>query len=833
MAGVALGHGSGWAPPAFLIFSSIVFSLIIFGHVPQNRADVSKKFVFVVFIQVIFCMMGFVRERIHQYSFDLENRQLFGMASSRNSSPVLIGHIIGSPEPVEGGSRFVLGVINRNDATENKPVYGKLRLTVKGLHYSVFQPGDLIRFKASLRRVRNFKTPGVWDYELYMALRGIGVTGYVDSLAKIEKIGHVGSSPYMSHFRYMLEKFRHKLVIALDEAFSGITKGVAVSLVTGQRGFLGSEVRELFVKAGLGHILAVSGLHMGLLAAGTGGIVYLILLRFTWLAVRYRVKKAAVALSAVACLAYAALAGFSPSAIRAAVMYAAFAAALYADRPFQPVHALVLSAWGLILYNPFYLFSISFQLSYLSTFFILLLLYTYKEAQISHNKLINKLYFLILITTVAYAATSPLVMYHFQRISLAGFVLNVLLVPLISFFVIPPLLAGASLCTTFPGLANILWAWSGHFMSWIMNFLSQLPLDNLTLWCPRPWQWQVALSYLLLFAVFVAKDVSKGSRWESFRVPLTMFALFALFFFSIPHVKSYALKIQRSLELHVLDVGQGTCQVLTLPGGQVMVVDAGGLRSTLDVGKAVVGPFLRSLGTTSIDILALSHPEHDHMGGMASLLRQFKVKEFWTNSDCAKIEYCKELVDEARKLGVKHVVWKEPAQRVIGQVWINILPPQCKDMVFSDYNNNSLVFHIRLGEVDMLLPGDIEHERERCLVENGVGNVEVLVVPHHGSKTSSSPVFLRTMNPELAAVSVGYNNFLGLPSSDVLRSYDLIKARVFRTDLDGTVTIRTDGRNVTTTTFCATSPSEKKGSLFCGGKPWAGPVKRSCRNKVW
>lgn len=832
-AGVALGHGCGTVAPAFLLFLSIFFSVISWGQREWNNISITKRWMLLVFVSVLFCLIGFARERIHTNTFHLQNGQLFELASKRNISPILIGQIIRAPEAVEGGSRVVIGLLGGISSVKNKPISGKLRLTIKGLHYSIFKPGDLIRFKASLRKVRNFKTPGAWDYELYMALRGIGVTGYIDSLAKVERVGHVVSSPYISYLRYWLEKLRHNIAQTIDGAFSADTKGIAIALVTGQRGFLGEKAKELFIKAGLGHILAVSGLHMGLLAAGTGGILYLILLHFKWLAVRIRVKKAAVVASAVICLIYAGLAGFSPSAIRAAAMYMAFAAAFYADKPFQPIHALVLSAWGLLLYNPFYLFSISFQLSYISTFFILLLIYTLKEVQLSHNKLINNLFWLVLITVVAYAATSPLGMYHFQRLSFAGPFLNVLFVPIVSFFVLPSLLVGAALCTISLDLAQFFWKLTDVFMEWILMSLSTLPLDRFTFWYPRPWQWQVALCYTLLLAMFFTSYTSKGPGWKRLRPFFATCILFLLFFVTIPYFRNYALKRQNHLELHVLDVGQGTCQVLTAPGGRVMVVDAGGLRSSLDVGKAVVGPFLRSLGITGIDILALSHPEQDHMGGMSSLLDQFKVREFWTNSDCITAEHCLELVNKGRKLGVKHVLWQDPAHRKLGEVDIHILPPQCKNISFKDHNNNSLVFHINFGKVDMLLPGDIQHKREKCLVEKGLGNMKVLVVPHHGSRTSSSSSFLKATHPEVAIVPVGYNNFLGLPNSDVLRSYNLIKAKVFRTDLDGTVTIRTNGRDVTTSTFCTTSPSEETGSLFRGGEPWAGFDEGSSRYKVW
>ncbi len=826
-AGTAWGKYHIIVVPAFLLVSASILLFFQFGNSFSRQI-----LLFLGSLLLFFFFLGWARYEVSINHFEQANSLLFDIAGSGRSS-LWTGQIIRAPEPTAGGTRLTVGLLDNVFDSKNNRNYGIIRLTVKGLDYAVFGPGDLIRFNASLRKVENFHTPGAWDYETYMALKGIGVTGYVDSLAKIEIVGHASSSPHMNRLRYVLERMRYKTAIAMQNGLRTQGLGIAAALVIGQRGFLSDGARELFSKAGLGHLLAVSGLHMGLLAAGTGGMVYFFLVRWPWLALRIRVRKIAVAVSALSCLVYAGFAGFSPSALRAAVMFLFLAMAVYADKPMSPLHALSLSAWCLLLYDPLYLFSIGFQLSYAATFFILLLLSSLNQPGHGHALRKRRIVLLILVTATAFAATSPLTLYHFQRISTAGPLLNLLFVPAVSLTVLPLLLTGTLFSFFSEQMASVAWSAAGLLIKGMVDLLARLPLDFLTFWYPRPWQWQVILSYLLLLTIFLTLNQSlKGvKRFHVFLFPAVM--IFCLFLATFPLQRAFALRHQGGLKFHVLDVGQGTCQVVLMPGGRVMVVDAGGLRSSLDVGKVVVAPFLRSLGVQKIDVLALSHPELDHMGGMAALFDQFPIAEFWTSQDHGRSPVWPALVEKAKQAGSKWVVWTRPGTREFGSAQVEVIPSKCTAIPFHDRNNRSLLFRLRFNGVEILLTGDIEHEREECLVRNGLRPVDVLVVPHHGSKTSSSTSFLEAVRPRIAVVPVGRHNFLGLPNGDVLRSYDLIRAEVFRTDLDGTVSIETDGRAFTVSTYNGTCSGKKKGSLVCGREPGPGHRKGCSWHQVW
>ncbi len=751
-------------------------------------------------LPLFFFCLGMARHTIAINSFNTANKDLFQLTEYKNP-PILVGQIIKAPEPNRSGTKVVVGLLEGILFGEKKPIQGKLELTIKNLHYSVLRPGDIIRFQPFLRKIENFKTPGVFDEKTYMALKGIGIRGYLSTLAKAEVIGHLQKTPYLNPIHYYLENFRHKIAIAMDDLFEDNIQGIAAALVIGQKSFLTLEARKLFKSAGLTHLFAVSGLHMALMAAGTGGVIYYLLLYWQWLALRMRVRKIAILIAAFSCLLYAGVAGFSPSAIRASTMFLALAASLYADKPYSHLHALSLSAWCLLLYNPLFLFSVGFQLSYAATFFIIFIADLLKAQKIEGIFIKKEGIKLFIITLVAYAATAPLVMYHFQRLSLAGPLMNLFFVPLISFTVLPILLIGTIFFPFSHVIASFFWSIAGFFIDSIYNILHLLPVKSFLFWYPRPWQWQIALSYMILLGIFIALTKFDNKNLSLVRPFFKGMLLFFIFFFLIPYERSFALKLQKDIQIHILDVGQGTCQVIVMPGGKTMVVDAGGFYWSKNMGTSVVGPFLRTLGVRKIDVLALSHPEQDHMGGMLGLFEQFPIEEFWSNQDQSETPTWHLLKEKIEKSDTKWTIWHEPAIRKFKEIEVNILPSQCLILSEDDLNNRSLLFHIIHKKFDILFTGDIEHEREKCLIEKGIKQVDTMVVPHHGSKTSSSLSFLETVKPQVAVVPVGYKNRFRLPNPNVLKSYHLIGTTTYRTDLDGTVTIKSNGSIFTVSTF--------------------------------
>jgi competence protein ComEC len=256
------------------------------------------------------------------------------------------------------------------------------------------------------------------------------------------------------------------------------------------------------------------------------------------------------------------------------------------------------------------------------------------------------------------------------------------------------------------------------------------------------------------------------------------------------------------LELAVIDVGQGDGLLVIFPDGKRMILDGGGTpvfgnraKSQLDVGEDVVAPYLWDRNIRTVDVVALSHAHDDHIGGLPALVSDFRPRELWTGATPDSPAW-RGLRDRAVHLGVRIVPLLAPRHFAWGGAQIEILAP------FADYvpaseptNNDSLVMRVRYGQHSFLLCGDAERPIEyRMLSENELQPADVLKVGHHGSHTSSTQAFLDAVRPVFAIVSVGQDNSYGHPHADVIDRLLDHNAVVYRTDLDGLVSIRSDGR---------------------------------------
>ena len=741
--------------------------------------------------------MGFWHLDLSCRSLEDRSQDLLSLANTPGKH-IITGQVIRAPLPANDGVRLLVAAYESHTPSGDLSVSGIMSLTVLGIRAQDVSPGDWIRFAASLRPVRNFKTPGAFDQENWRAIRGVMVKGFVNHPLRFSQVGHSRSSSDMSLLRYWLESGRRAIMLGIDRCLEGPARGIAMALLLGERAWLSNNLKEAFARAGIGHLLAVSGIHMALAAVLIGGLARALLLRSEWITLRFPVKKLATSLALIGAVTYAGLAGFSPSAVRAMVMILAFGTAFLIDRPQTPLNSLALAAWALLIFNPLYLFGISFQLSFTAVFFLIIFSSYLRSVPEEKKQDGQKTFWIyikgfILVTLIATLATTPFVAWHFQRVCLVGLLTNLLVVPVTSFVILPGLLFGTILLPFFPELTSGLWQGVGWLLDYLVDFINFISGWNWSaVWVSRPSILQVSLFYLFLGSIAFMR------HWKTSRIlAISFFALLL----SASAYREWSLSHQDSLRFHVLDVGQGTSQVVELPEGRLMVMDGGGLRTPyFDVGERVVAPFIRYLGYGKIDIIVLSHPEQDHMGGLTALVKQFPVGELWTNEDISRNLSWKRLLEACSQRGVRHMVWRKGGTEHIGDVRIKVRPSTgCKGA--RGKNGRSLVVELDYGKRSILLTGDIGRTREQCLLKQGLGPVDVLVVPHHGSKTSSSSEFVRRIRPEIAIVPVGWRNSLGLPNSQVLGRYKKAGSNLLRTNLDGTVCVETNGDVLTVDTY--------------------------------
>jgi len=394
---------------------------------------------------------------------------------------------------------------------------------------------------------------------------------------------------------------------------------------------------------------------------------------------------------------------------------------------------------------------------------------------------------------------------YFHRVSITGLSANLLIVPLMS-AVIPV------------GFVAVFTGW--HFAAAIAGWLLRVS-EGIALWHVG-WEpdWRISDPPLWLAVALVAAVVSLTLVFDRRRNALCVLGANAvLLVLLVWH--PFAPRTERGvLEVTAIDVGQGDSLFLAFPDGKLMMLDGGGLaghgnsrKPRIDTGEDVVSPYLWSRSIRRLDVVALSHPHDDHIGGLAAIVDNFRPKELWIGAVADTGEW-RHLEDTARRRHVR-IVRLESGQRFrYGGAGIEVLAPLPDHEPSADApNNDSMVLRISYGQRSFVLTGDIERRVERQLVESGaLERTDVLKVAHHGSKTSSTEPFLEQVQPAFAVISDGFENQFRFPSQEVLERLDSLHTAVLRTDRDGLVSIRSDGRRIRFET--PLSPEERAPGLY-------------------
>jgi competence protein ComEC len=529
-------------------------------------------------------------------------------------------------------------------------------------------------------------------------------------------------------------------------------------LLLGDRAELPRDIDDAFRRAGVYHVLAVSGFNVALLAAAVWALCRLARLP----------RRASAATAIVVVIGFALVVGPSPSVLRAVVMAVLVLAALILERDASVTNSLALAALAILAVRPGDLFDPGFQLSFAATLGIVV-------APLPRGAILGALG----VSAAAQLAVLPVALAHFNQLSTIGVVANLGVVPLAGAATIVGLVAvGLSfLSETVGGVAfdavwPVLLALRG-----VVALAARVP--GAVVHLPAP-GWIAVTCYLgglVLLLVWYetrALDGRPAQGRDGGRSPLLLgIVLLAL----AVGVAAWPLvrPSDGRLRLTVLDVGQGDAIVIEAPDGRTILVDAGsGGPMRLDAGERVVAPFLWNRGVLRLAGAAVTHDDADHAGGMPAVRRLFRIDEQWTGASFPS----------------------EP--RRFGRALVTALPPL--DAPGGRRNDAALVLHIEMGLVSFLLASDIGAAREHELVASGtrLGST-VLKVAHHGSRSSTTLEFLRAVRPTVAAISVGARNPYGHPDPAVLARLAEAGAPIARTDRDGAVMFETDGGTLTVT----------------------------------
>ncbi|MGD8370242.1 MAG: DNA internalization-related competence protein ComEC/Rec2 [Syntrophobacterales bacterium] len=723
----------------------------------------------------------------------------------RHKRVVVMGRIGQSPEKGPSKTRIRLRLEAFKEEENWKSISGNMLLDIHKCQRE-WSVGQRLLGGIRVRPVRNFNNPGAFNYRQYLADQRIWVRGYVRRDTDLVPLGKpVNSGPYL------LDRIRSKSRSFLGAWLPPDHASLYGALLLGERFALSAELRELLYSSGVGHLLAISGLHLGLVAGFAFLVLHFVLLRVPAVAGRWGARPTAALVAFPFALAYGLLTGMGLPALRAIIMLGVFSLALVSQRENDLFNTLLLAALIILILYPESLFAASFQLSFIGVATLILVLPLLPVPTVLRHRdgpeekwrrRWRRLYQFICASAILSLYTAPVVLYHFHRLTPVGIVTNLLVVPLVGFFVLPAGLLALCLLPFSTPLAGFLLTLGSLGLGMIITIATKCAsLSWATVWPGTPTPWQVGLAYFLILVPF-----AKTRRWH--RTGLLIGGSLVLVATSMFFPEWFFDK--SCLRVTYLDVSQGNSAVVEFPGKGAMLIDGGGFHgSSFDVGRNVVAPYLWHRRIRRLESMVLSHAHPDHFRGLSFVANHFPIKEFWsTNVSTGDPDLTALMAGLAKKnvvcLGPKEL----SSPRNIQGVDIQVLHPPhdfrpiSTHLTNRELNDFSLVLRVTYKHVSFLFPGDIEKVAEYRLARlPDLEPVDVLLVPHHGSRTSSCMSLLRRLQPRIAVFSVGFDNPFHLPANRVCERYRLLGAQTYRTDRLGAITISTDGHQIEVETY--------------------------------
>lgn len=707
-----------------------------------------------------------------------------------SDSPVTLEGIVASrPSVSPDGSNLIVRMERLISSNLAEPLQGKLILYLSEGEVTLVR-GDRIRFITRIAVPRLLGLPGEFNFPRYLAFQEVSTIGRVVSQKDIVLMRSAAEESLQRSIDLAARSLGDAIRLALSD---DRVSSVLAALLIGDQKRIPRDLADLYTRAGVNHILSISGFHVGIIAAFITLVSLWILTRFEYLALRCNLRRLVVLLAVPSMLLYLFITGNAPATARSVIMLAAFAFAMYVERESDPVNTLLLSAFFLVAINPPTLFDVSFQLSFISLWGIIIAVPPLTERLSSFTSAATRMFVQFIAASLAASLVTLIpVLFTFKVASLNGILTNFLIVPLLGygavltgFFVLPLL--------SFLPSYNHLLLWPSAKMvqlsNWIITACADLPVirfHGIT-----PWD----MFFFLLFLCIVTFVPSRRYRL-TLGVSLPIAAM-------LIHLLSSVFADDK-LHITMLSVGQAESLLIRLPDGKTLLVDGGGyLHDTgRDFGQRVLAPALGVLGVDRIDRMISTHDHPDHIGGLSFVARNFKVGEFMSTSAGLTDVYSE---DVRRALSDKKI----PLSRLTAGdlltlsegVLLKVLSPggrasKHSDSDEMDINEESLVFRLSYNKFSMLFTADAGFAAENLMLEGGYElKSTVLKVGHHGSRYSTSEEFLKKVNPEVALISAGASNRFGLPST---RTVHLLAERnipLYRTDRDGTIELVSDGLN--------------------------------------
>lgn len=670
----------------------------------------------------------------------------------------LVGVVATLPQAIENGTRFTFDVERVLTPNAKVPRHLSLAQYVDGFSEAAhvanllkFHAGERWHLRVKLKRPHATMNPHGFDLEAWALERNIRAVGSVRSSGTNQRVTQFVWRPaYM--VEAVREKIQHRMSKVLkDKAYSAVLQ----ALVIGDESGIAQADWQVFLRTGINHLMSISGLHITMLSAMAFAVVMAFWRRSVKLTLKLPARKAAVVGGVFVALSYALVAGFSVPTQRTVYMLLVFAVALWSNRPVVIGRVLAYALFVVVLLDPWAVLAPGFYLSFGA---VAIMAYALGGR-------LGQSHWLLTATRTQWVVTLglvPLLLLMFQQVSLISPIANAFAIPVVSLVVVPLSLLGAIL----PIDSALLLA--HRLMQTLMLGLQWLAALPLSIWQQHePPVWTFLLALLGLLWMLLPKGF-----------PLRL--LGAIFFLPMFFVMPQAPEVG-AMQVTVLDVGQGLA-VFIRTHQHTLLYDTGPQYNTQnDAGGRILVPYLRAEGVERLDGLVVSHNDNDHSGGMRSVLSQIRVN--WLASSLPELPVALQALKHFTCFAGQGWQWDGVDFEMLSPNMATYADEHIKD------NNRSCVLRVASPYGSVLLAGDIERPVEVGLAENlaDVLQSDVLIVPHHGSRTSSSEMFMDAVRPNVAIFTVGYRNRFGHPKADIVERYWRRGINTYRSDEDGAV----------------------------------------------
>ena len=543
-----------------------------------------------------------------------------------------------------------------------------------------------------------------------------------------------------------------------------------LAILLGDKDKLSEDIQESFKTSNLSHMLAVSGAHVSYIILGLTYVLQNSIIG----------KKNGKIVCIFFLLVFMAITNFTPSVTRACIMavLTLFSGIVY--RKSDVYTNISVAALITLIFNPYSLLDLGFQLSYGGTIGIIIFIKRIQEKK-SNSKVVNYIKQMALVSIYANIIIIPIMMYHFNTVSLTFIISNIMASPILGIIVINGFLFIITSITVKP-LTRLIAIFIKPILSILIKIsqiCSKLPFSNILV--VTPYMFNVISYYAIILYCIKSK---KNNKCKIIICLLIVLILINFIIYIFP----------QNLRIFFIDVGQGDSTLIITPDKKTVLVDGGGSDS-FDVGEKVLLPYLLDRRILKVDYVLISHFDTDHCGGILTIMEKVKVKNIIISEQAEHSENYERFKKLMIHKKIRLIEVKKGDKIKIGRYSeFKILFPTSRLLSENPLNNNSIVAQFNYNNFKMLFTGDIEKLAEQQILKTEKAEIraDILKVAHHGSKTSSIPEFIKAVRPKIALIGVGKNNTFGHPNQQTIKNLENIKCRIYRTDLQGEIIIKID-----------------------------------------